>query len=301
MKLIPDQPELWHQFAACERNEMIITKSGRCLFPLLKFHLQLEPSDEGKLDDLEEQFSFLLGIVRVDGFKWKFRAGRWYPLPGREEKPRPLVQHFYEPRDTSPAPLSALLRPDTLSFGKVKLSNRRDPAVAGRDNYFYLSSFCHYRPLVILRSAKRTLRFEVNECSFIAVTHYQNDLITHLKKHNNPHAKGFLSPDAGLMIGRARPGRKRKLNPTVEVAVNDATHDAQAALDYDYDEADPDDSFTNHTDDVIQASLALEKMSRTPRYQGTSSGSNGHSLPLHAHSLPYQASPKYLTFNHRRQ
>ena len=281
MKLVPDQPELWNQFASCERNEMIITKSGRCLFPLLKFHLQLEPGDEEVLD-LREEVRFSLGIERVDGFKWKFRNGHWYPLPGATEK----RSHWYEPVDHSPATLSALLLPESINFSKVKLSNRRDYfASMGRENYFYLSSFCHYRPVIQLKSLKHQWLFVVDECSFIAVTHYQNESITHLKKHNNPHAKGFLSPDTGLMITRGRPGRKRKLRLE------------QMKPDQEREPEPENSSFEWHTDDVIQASLVLETMSRTPRYEEAESNATNANTP---NALPLRI-PKYLTFNHRRQ
>ncbi len=289
MKLLTDQAELWNQFAECERNEMIITKTGRCLFPLLKFHLQLEPGDQVD-DDEHDLLHYSLGIERVDGFKWKFRAGHWYPLPGKEDS----RVHWYQPEDQSPAPLRSLLRPESINFAKVKLSNRRDFASAttgGRDNYFYLSSFCHYRPVVLIESSTMRMIFRVDECSFIAVTHYQNDSITHLKKHNNPHAKGFLSPDSSLIISpnnskskqRAKPGRKRKI---------------------------PIEAFDNswHTDDVIQASLVLETMSRTPRYETTESESQllpnyprSQSNNTFLSSNTINSNSKYLSFNHRRQ
>lgn len=281
---------------------MIITKSGRCLFPLLKFHLQLEPGDETTFS-LDEEFSFYLTIERIDSFKWKFRNGHWYQLPGKEDTG---WFHWYEPKNSSPAKLGTLLRPDVLSFAKVKLSNRRDSIVPGRDNYFYLSSFCNYRPVVFLRSGEHSMRFVVDECSFIAVTHYQNDLITHLKKHNNPHAKGFLSPDSGLIVPRGRPGRKRK----IRVASADADADAEVEY-FSFDTSLPPPAYT---DDVIQASLALEKMTRTPRYSVDDERSSQLHYPFAAATTAAASSatpsaagsmqqpPKYyLTFNHRRR
>lgn len=271
---------------------MIITRNGRCLFPLLKFHLQLESTDLSNTGDEEERFQVALGMGLVDEWKWKFRSGHWTHLPGPYESPSPTKapkppltspSHLYSP-DPQPRSLSQLAHhPETLNFAKVKLSNqRRDDHF--RPGYFNLASFHHYRPVVHLISQKRHLQFPIRECSFIAVTHYQNDLITHLKKHNNPHAKGFLYPDNNLLSinnpnnqqldrpPRKKPGRKRK-NPIIP-----------------RDESDT--SFESLSPDVLEASLALE-MSCTPRYTLPSDTELTSSKARQVIHPP----TKYLTYN----
>jgi len=61
-----------------------------------------------------------------------------------------------------------------------------------------LQSFHRYIPLVRildLESLNKMQYIRFAETEFIAVTHYQNELITLLKKSYNPHAKGFVITD----------------------------------------------------------------------------------------------------------
>jgi hypothetical protein len=289
-----DNQELWARFQACERNEMIITKSGRCLFPLLKFNLiSQEPIEISPAPD--SVISFALSMERVDPFKWKYRHDHWQPT-NQNSPSTEASYHLYEP-ETSPATW-AYIKQEGLNFSKVKLTNRKGPMASTRinrlpisnmmapSNYFSLSSFGNYVPVVYivdwskffkmhseiitpisistmlssydrsgLESEGSLLRIRVSQCSFIAVTHYQNELITHLKKHNNPHVKGFILSDEGMgridSAKRGKPGRKRR----------------QTAKD------DDDDSTKtiSISDDVLMASLALEKMSggNIPRSERT--------------------------------
>lgn len=294
MKIEPENRELWNMFQSCQRNEMIITKSGRCLFPVLKFKIALE--DEDFLEPgPDSTFSYGLSIERVDSYKWKYRHQRWYSVPSVPINSSNLHEsslHIYEP-EPSYVTWSNIIH-EGLNFSKVKLTNRKgtlsfnshpssikssESVDSGSSNYFSLCSFGNYVPIVyildwncffrhhqemfsyssivgILKNFDQDQleregslrRIKVNECAFIAVTHYQNDLITHLKKHNNPHAKGFILTDDGMSrltspIARGKPGRKRRslvsANPEI---------DNQASLD-------------NLSEDVYIASLALEKMS----------------------------------------
>ena len=283
MKIEPENRDLWNRFQSCERNEMIITKSGRCLFPVLKFNVLLEESDLSAPNP-NSNFSYGLGMERVDLYKWKYRDGHWFSLTTSNSPS--LVEsnwHVYEP-ETSPSSWLQILH-EGLNFSKVKLTNRKSSSSSlylsqtstsnsintSASNYFSLSSFGNYVPVVYLlnwscfmhhhretlepASIDTVLRnydmkelekegslkiIRVYECSFIAVTHYQNVLITHLKKHNNPHAKGFILTDEGMgrvppNINRGKPGRKSRIqNP---------------------------DSYGHLPYDVYLASKALERMS----------------------------------------
>lgn len=259
MKIEPENRDLWNRFQSCERNEMIITKSGRCLFPVLKFNVLLEESDL-PAPNPKFNFSYGLGMERVDLYKWKYRDGHWFSLTTSNSSS--LVEsswHIYEP-ETSPSSWLQILH-EGLNFSKVKLTNRKSSSSSlflsqastsnsvntSASNYFSLSSFGNYVPVVYLLNwscfmnyHRETLEpvsidtilrnydskelekegslkiIRVYECSFIAVTHYQNVLITHLKKHNNPHAKGFILTDEGMgrippNINRGKPGRKSRI------------------------------------------------------------------------------------------
>lgn len=312
MKIEPDNRELWTRFQACERNEMIITKSGRCLFPVMKFNVIPEECDN--LDPKSNSiFSYALGMERVDSFKWKYREGNWYPLPTASTHSSRVNEsswHLYEP-ETSPSSWPQIMQ-EGLNFSKVKLTNRKGSlshnsmnAVnsnhATSSNFFSLSSFGNYVPVVYLLDWSRIFRnhlgisapinistilrnfdqselelekslfkIRIHECSFIAVTHYQNVLITHLKKHNNPHAKGFILTDEGMgrmnpLIARGKPGRKRRISAPEQIA-------------------DPQVDYHTLSYDVIMASLALEKMSSgsVPRSEIVTSTS-----PNSEHSIDY--------------
>lgn len=300
MKVEPENLELWNRFHACERNEMIITKSGRCLFPVLKFNLIVENENEINQKNSDSVFSYALSMERIDTFKWKYRHDRWYSLPSAITNPTPIEMnwHLYEP-ETSPATWS-YIEQEGLNFSKVKLTNRKGASTLTTNrithrltstsntppsNYFSLLSFGNYVPIIYIINWQKFLpnhpeisgplsittivshfdiselekegslqRIRVDECSFIAVTHYQNELITHLKKHNNPHAKGFILTDEGMgnvttpLIPRGRPGRKRR-NLIEEFKSPDPNY--------------PSNFNYKITDDVLMASLALEKMSST--------------------------------------
>lgn len=292
MKIEPENLELWSMFQSCQRNEMIITKSGRCLFPVLKFRVALEEVDYPEPEP-HFAFSYGLGIERVDSLKWKYRHQRWYSVPSIPTNSPGFHEssmHIYEPE---PSCITwSQISQEGLNFSKVKLTNRKgtlsfssnsssESGSSGSSNYFSLSSFGNYVPIVyildwnilfrhheeisntnttsimsILKNFDQEKleregslrRIKVNECSFIAVTHYQNEVITHLKKHNNPHAKGFILTDENISrlsspITRGKPGRKRR-------SITSDNLDSDEHVD-----------FCNLSEDVFIASLALEKMS----------------------------------------
>lgn len=196
---------LWQQFSL-HQNEMIITKAGRCLFPL--YRLRLEEDPEGSLEiDLESCYRVYLTIGRHDEHKWKWRHGRWTPLIssglGRDDTQRPFV--LYEMIQGS------LLIQQQLNFDKLKLCNRTS---SSSNSLISLNSFCHYIPVVTIDNiddSDDTLRISLPETNFMAVTHYQNEQVTLLKKSYNPHAKGFVineaTPPSGTLTWLLTPER----------------------------------------------------------------------------------------------
>lgn len=309
MKIEPDNRDLWNRFQSCERNEMIITKSGRCLFPVLKFNVIIEETDR-PLPNHNSTFSYGLGMELVDSYKWKYRDGHWFSLTSNSaNSPHSMESswHVYEP-ETSPSSWMQILN-EGLNFSKVKLTNRKSSSsslfsshtttnnggYSSSSNYFSLSSFGNYVPVVFLLnwniflpnhykeiptpvSIDMILRtydmnelekegslqiIRVYECSFIAVTHYQNVLITHLKKHNNPHAKGFILSDESMgriphTLPRGKPGRKSRILESK--STQEPTNESYGHLPY----------------DVYLASKALERMStlNVPRSEIIKSSEN---------------------------
>lgn len=202
--VLQEQP-LWQQFHE-HHNEMIITKAGRCLFPLIRINLEEAPDGTLWIDP-DAYYRISIMMRPMDEHKWKWRQGRWTPLlasmpvsdqyhAGANE----LV--FYEKQRGSEIIEAG------LSFDRLKLSNR---PIASGSSTICLLSFRRYLPVVrlthIVGDSSQELAFKRQESSskeqelsfqeteFIAVTHYQNDQITLLKKSYNPHAKGFVIND----------------------------------------------------------------------------------------------------------
>jgi T-box protein 1 len=186
--------DLWRQFHA-QQNEMIITKAGRCLFPL--FRVRFVPEEGMPLEE-EREYRVSISIEPMDENKWKWRQGRWIPLLtsrlGMDETPEQIV--CYERLKGSEMSFGG------LNFDKIKLTNRDSDSPMT----VCLQSFHRYIPTVQIVECDnpqriQTLRFP--ETEFIAVTHYQNEQVTVLKKSYNPHAKGFVlsegSPTQGTV------------------------------------------------------------------------------------------------------
>ena len=210
---------LWQQFHQL-RNEMIITKAGRCLFPLLR--LCLVPDPNGELEVLPtHHYRVLLTVDALDEKKWKWRQGHWVSLlisllPPPPERPSDSVlgpSSAVPQRPTHPPIVfyerisGAEMRESGLSFDKLKLSNRPTPS---NPYSVTLQSFHRYIPAVHVsrlvgvagQIEEPLLVKRIPQTEFIAVTHYQNAHVTLLKKSYNPHAKGFvISEEPPALVG----------------------------------------------------------------------------------------------------
>ncbi|EDV96918.1 T-box transcription factor TBX6 [Drosophila grimshawi] len=186
--------ELWQQFHHIG-TEMIITKSGRRMFPSMRV----------SLSGLEEDTNYcvLLEMVPIGDCRYKFSGSQWVPAGGAEpQSPQRMYLH-----PDSPA-TGAHWQSQALLFNKVKLTNN----TLDNSGHIVLASMHKYQPrLHIIRSSELTQlpwapqqAFVFPETEFVAVTAYQNDRITKLKIDNNPFAKGFRES------GQSR--CKRKLN-----------------------------------------------------------------------------------------
>lgn len=191
-----EEEDLWARFSGLG-NEMIITKNGRCMFPLLRLQVA-QVSGIPK----DAMIHFGLSLEPTDMLKWKYRGERWRPVgrvvegaecEGEESLGR---DQLYEPPE-SPATGQYWVE-NGLGFTKVKLTNGRLAARSGPavlpSHYFTLRSFRRYQPVVHYwrDDGEAHSRLPLKEAEFIAVTHYQNTAVTELKKSHNPHAKGFL-------------------------------------------------------------------------------------------------------------
>ncbi|KAK4288706.1 hypothetical protein Pmani_038282 [Petrolisthes manimaculis] len=172
-----EDKELWSRFQALT-NEMIVTKSGRRMFPVVKVTVSgLDPS---------AMYSLLLEFVQIDQHRWKYVNGEWVP-GGKPESPPASAVYIHS---DSPNFGSHWMR-DPVSFAKVKLTNKTNGS-----GQIMLNSLHKYEPrlhVIQVGSEQRPLSCHAfPECQFIAVTAYQNEEVTALKIKHNPFAKAFL-------------------------------------------------------------------------------------------------------------
>ncbi|CAM9964223.1 unnamed protein product [Lampetra fluviatilis] len=195
-----DNAELWRKFNAIG-TEMIITKSGRRSFPPCKLRFSgLDPN---------ANYFMLMELVPADEVKYKWREaeGRWEASgPAELSMPSRLYVH-----PSSPSSGAQWMR-QPVSFHKAKLTNN----ALSKSGHLILHSMHKYQPcFYVVRdtdwrgvaAAHSPLTFSFPDTTFIAVTAYQNSLITKLKIATNPFAKGFR--EDGLNHERIRKLRSR--------------------------------------------------------------------------------------------
>ncbi|KAL5292999.1 T family protein [Megaselia abdita] len=178
LRVTLDDQELWRRFKNLT-NEMIVTKNGRRMFPVVKVTASgLEPS---------AMYEVYLEFVQVDSHRWKYVNGEWVP-GGKAEIPpsNPLYRHPESPN------FGSHWMKEPISFAKVKLTNKTNG-----NGQIMLNSLHKYEPRVhiIRHNSPDTpyfMTYEFPETQFIAVTAYQNEEVTSLKIKYNPFAKAFL-------------------------------------------------------------------------------------------------------------
>ncbi|EMP32145.1 T-box transcription factor TBX6 [Chelonia mydas] len=162
---------LWEEFYTLG-TEMIITKSGRRMFPPCKVIVAgLNP---------HSLYLMLVDIVPLDNARYKWHCGHWEPV-GKADPHFP--SHFYLHPD-SPAPGSHWMK-EPVSFQRLKITNN----TLEQCEHIILHSMHKYQPRfhVVLTSA-RTLTLPWNavatfvfpETTFMAVTAYQNSKVAFL-------------------------------------------------------------------------------------------------------------------------
>ncbi|XP_023253465.1 T-box transcription factor TBX3-like [Seriola lalandi dorsalis] len=180
-KVYLEASDLWRQFHKCG-TEMVITKSGRRMFPPLKARCI------GM--DRKAKYILLMDIVAADDCRYKFHNSRWI-VAGKADPEMPKRMYIHP---DSPATGEQWMS-KVVNFHKLKLTNN----ISDKHGFTILNSMHKYQPRFhivkvndILKLPYSTFRTYVfSETEFIAVTAYQNDQITQLKIDNNPFAKGF--------------------------------------------------------------------------------------------------------------
>ncbi|XP_006152324.1 T-box transcription factor T isoform X3 [Tupaia chinensis] len=172
-----EESELWLRFKELT-NEMIVTKNGRRMFPVLKVNVSgLDPN---------AMYSFLLDFVAADSHRWKYVNGEW--VPGGKPEPQAPSCVYIHPDSPN---FGAHWMKAPVSFSKVKLTNKLNGG-----GQIMLNSLHKYEPRIHIVRVGGPQRMVTSRCfpetQFIAVTAYQNEEITALKIKYNPFAKAFL-------------------------------------------------------------------------------------------------------------
>ncbi|XP_068433805.1 MAX gene-associated protein isoform X2 [Clinocottus analis] len=209
---------VWKQFHGCG-TEMILTKSGRRMFPYCRYRLSgLEP---------RRKYSLVLSIVPTDQYKYRWNATKWELASMAENQNQGLIRafsHHYSPS------LGSEWMATLVSFYKLKLTNHPQDL----DGRVVLHSMHRYiprlhvipvpdgaaptaaRPVVM---GPESLTFTFPQTEFMAVTTYQNFRITQLKINHNPFAKGFREDGNNTRLIRvtadAQPAAATDTQPSV--------------------------------------------------------------------------------------
>ncbi|KAL5021761.1 hypothetical protein ScPMuIL_000916 [Solemya velum] len=182
--------DLWDKFHELG-TEMIITKSGRRMFPTLRV------SFTGL--DTDTRYMVLMDISPVDNkrYRYAYHRSSWL-VAGKADPPLPTRLYMHPDSPFTGEQLSK----QTVSFEKLKLTNN----MLDKNCQIILNSMHKYQPRIHIvkkkdssvnqssitsLDAEEFKTFVFTESEFIAVTAYQNQLITKLKIDSNPFAKGF--------------------------------------------------------------------------------------------------------------
>ncbi|XP_039263552.2 T-box transcription factor TBX20-like isoform X1 [Styela clava] len=182
-----ESKELWRKFHDLG-TEMIITKTGRRMFPTIRV------SFSGALQD--SKYIVVMDIIPVDykRYRYAYHKSSWL-VAGKADPPVPSRLYFH----TESPICGNQLTKQLCSFEKLKLTNN----TLDQNGHVILNSMHKYQPRIhVIRANADTGLFKnmkeedyktfvFPETQFTAVTAYQNQLITRLKIDSNPFAKGF--------------------------------------------------------------------------------------------------------------
>ncbi|KAK1806900.1 hypothetical protein P4O66_005380 [Electrophorus voltai] len=203
-----ESTELWGQFHKIG-TEMVITKSGRRMFP--PFKVRCTGFDK------KARYILLMDIVAADNCRYKFHNSRWM-VAGKSDPEMPKRMYIHP---DSPATGEQWMS-KIVNFHKLKLTNN----ISDKHGFTILNSMHKYQPRFHIVRANDILKLPYStfktyvfpETEFIAVTAYQNDKITQLKIDNNPFAKGFRDTGNGR---REKRSEIEHLKPVLQLKVKD--------------------------------------------------------------------------------
>ncbi|XP_043996402.1 T-box transcription factor TBX3-like isoform X1 [Gambusia affinis] len=193
-KVTLESKDLWSKFHKMG-TEMVITKSGRRMFPPFKVCV----------DGLNEsaKYILLMDIVAVDNCRYKFHNSHW-TVVGKADPEMPKRMYIHP--DSPSKGEQWMSKP--VAFHKLKLTNN----MSDRHGFTILNSMHKYQPRFHIVRANDIMKLPYStfrtyvfpETEFIAVTAYQNEKITQLKIDNNPFAKGFRNTGNGRREKRGK-------------------------------------------------------------------------------------------------
>ncbi|KAG7223332.1 hypothetical protein INR49_015688 [Caranx melampygus] len=260
-KVTLDSKNLWNEFHKMG-TEMVITKSGRRMFP--PFKVRVEGLDE------TAKYILLMDIVAVDDCRYKFHNSHWM-VAGKADPEMPKRMYIHP--DSPSKGEQWMSKP--VAFHKLKLTNN----ISDKHGFTILNSMHKYQPRFHIVRANDIMKLPYStfrtyvfpETEFIAVTAYQNEKITQLKIDNNPFAKGFR--DSGN-------GKREKRNRQLNVPL---LHENQSKVDR--DSVDSDDSCEQpSTSDPFHSpgELVSSPLMFTPTFQDeNNTGSESDFDPQH--------------------
>uniref|UniRef100_A0A8R1I4H5 T-box domain-containing protein n=1 Tax=Caenorhabditis japonica TaxID=281687 RepID=A0A8R1I4H5_CAEJA len=186
--------QLWKEFdTLC--NEMIITKIGRNLFPIIEYAFK------GLQEHVEYQVGVTMQLTNCQ--KLKFTAGKWDPLDVPEEVFQPNEIFMAKPKS------GRELMQRGLKLDKLKLTNTKE-AVVKNDQMIRVQSMRQYIPVlhiyeVVATGVRLVGKYEFAETKFVAVTAYQSERVKQLKVQRNKFAQGFREGIRGGATSSKRP------------------------------------------------------------------------------------------------
>ncbi|XP_055724999.1 T-box transcription factor TBX2b-like isoform X2 [Salvelinus fontinalis] len=249
-KVTLEAKDLWDQFHKIG-TEMVITKSGRRMFPPFKVRVNGV--------DKKAKYILLMDIVSADDCRYKFHNSRWM-VAGKADPEMPKRMYIHP--DSPATGEQWMAKP--VAFNKLKLTNN----ISDKHGFTILNSMHKYQPRFHIVRANDILKLPYStfrtyvfpETDFIGVTAYQNDKITQLKIDHNPFAKGFRDTGNGR-----REKRKQLTLPSLRMYEN-------RELKGDRDCADSDDSSCEQTTGRDSVHSTLGPVTSPLRFNRTSRG-----------------------------
>ncbi|XP_074663222.1 T-box transcription factor T-like [Tubulanus polymorphus] len=202
-----EERDLWNKFKEFT-NEMIVTKSGRRMFPVLRIRVQgLDPA---------AMYSLMLDFDPVESHRWRYVNGDWVPgtkVDSSQQTSKAMYVHPDSPN------FGSHWMKEPISFSKVKLTNKKSDG-----DQIMLNSLHKYESRIHINKftpdgkLKTIVTKSFSETQFVAVTAYQNEEITALKIKYNPFAKAFQDakdrPDQRDLIESLQETQKHAISIT---------------------------------------------------------------------------------------